>query len=102
VKALAGALPRVFQPGAAGDLAATFNFVFRGREDLELCVVIREGTIQVSQGLAAEAELTVDADSETWIGFLAKERSILWALATRRVRVKGPLSLLQAFGRCFP
>ena len=42
------------------------------------------------------------ADSETWLGFLAKERSLLWALLRRRIRIKGSLKLLVTFGKCFP
>lgn len=44
----------------------------------------------------------VTADSETWLGFLAKERSLLWALLRRRIRIKGSPKLLAAFGKCFP
>lgn len=42
------------------------------------------------------------ADMATWLGFLRKEKSIVWAIVRRRVRVKGKLSLLTAFGKCFP
>ena len=44
----------------------------------------------------------VTADSDTWLGFLAKERSLLWALLRRRIRIKGSPRLLIAFGKCFP
>ena len=48
------------------------------------------------------ADLRVTADSETWLGFVAKERSLLWALLRRRIRIKGSPRLLVAFGKCFP
>jgi hypothetical protein len=48
------------------------------------------------------ADLHLTADSETWLGFLAKERSLLWALLRRKIRIKGPPRLLVAFGKCFP
>ena len=44
----------------------------------------------------------VTADSETWLGFIAKERSLLWALLRRKIRIKGSPKLLIAFGKCFP
>jgi hypothetical protein len=47
-------------------------------------------------------DLRVTADSETWLGFLAKERSLLWALLRRKIRIKGSPRLLVAFGKCFP
>jgi hypothetical protein len=43
----------------------------------------------------------VTPDSETWLGFLAKERSPLWALLRRKIRIKGSPELLVAFGKCF-
>jgi hypothetical protein len=33
---------------------------------------------------------------------LAKERSLLWALLRRKIRIQGSLRLLVAFGKCFP
>ena len=49
-----------------------------------------------------ECKLCVAADSRTWLGFLAKERNLLWALLTRRVRLRGSPRWLLAFGKCFP
>jgi hypothetical protein len=46
--------------------------------------------------------LHVTADTETWLGFLAKERSLLWAILRRKIRIKGSPRLLVAFGKCFP
>ena len=52
--------------------------------------------------VAACPDLHVIADSKTWIGFLKKERNIVWALVRRKIRLRGPLKLLVAFGKCFP
>jgi putative sterol carrier protein len=65
-------------------------------------VTIRDGAVKVQQGLQGEADLQVTADSETWLGFLAKERSLLWAFLRRKIRIKGSPKLLVAFGKCFP
>ena len=65
-------------------------------------MVIRDGTVQVQDGHQGEADLQVTADSETWLGFLAKERSLLWALLRGKIRIKGSPKLLVAFGKCFP
>ena len=48
------------------------------------------------------ADLHVRADSRTWLGFLAKERSLVWVLVRRTIRLKGSPRLLRAFGQCFP
>jgi alkyl sulfatase BDS1-like metallo-beta-lactamase superfamily hydrolase len=95
-------LPRTFQRGKAANLNAVYHFTFTGREAKEATVTIRDGTLQVQDGHHGEADLRVTADSETWLGFLAKERSLLWALLRRKIRIKGSPKLLVAFGKCFP
>jgi putative sterol carrier protein len=79
-----------------------YHFTFTGKEAHRATVTIRDGTLEVRDGHHGDANLRVTADSETWLGFLAKERSLLWALLRRRIRIKGPPRLLLAFGKCFP
>jgi ferredoxin len=95
-------LKLLFQPGKAAGLNAVYHFTFTGKEPKEATVVIRDGKLQVEDGHQGKADLLVTADSETWLGFLAKERSLLWALLRRRIRIKGSPKLLAAFGKCFP
>jgi ferredoxin len=95
-------LPLTFQPGKAANVEAVYHFTFTGKEEIRSTVSIRKGTLEVKDGHLGEADLSVIADSETWLGFLAKERSLFWALLRRRIRFKGPPRLLRAFGRCFP
>jgi SCP-2 sterol transfer family len=75
---------------------------FTGKEEKLATVTIREDTLQVQDGHQGEADLLVTADSDTWLGFLAKERSLLWALLRRKIRIKGSPRLLVGFGKCFP
>jgi hypothetical protein len=91
-----------FQPGKAAKLNAVYHFTFTGKEEKQATVIIRHATVQIQDGHQGEADLRVTADSETWLGFLAKERSLVWALLTRRIRLKGSPKLLVAFGKCFP
>lgn len=95
-------MPVAFQRQAAGKLNAIYHFVFTGKEPAEATVIIREGKLTVQNGLHDKANIKVVADSETWLGFLAGERSLLWALLTRRVRLRGNPKWLLAFKRCFP
>ena len=95
-------MPNSFQRQAAGDLDATYHFTFTGNETTEATVVIRKGKIQVERGLKGVATIHVTADGETWLGFLAKEKNLLWALLTRRIRLHGNPKWLLAFGKCFP
>src|SRR5213082_3098446 len=95
-------LPLVFQPGKATKMNAVYHFTFTGKEEKQATVTIRDGTLQVQDGHQGDPHLRVFADSETWLGFLAKERSLLWALLRRRIRIKGSPRLLVALGKCFP
>lgn len=91
-----------FQREASRGLAATYHFTFTGREPAEATVVIRDRTIAVHTGHVGEAQVRITADGDTWLGYLARERSLLWAILRGKVRVRGSLKLLSAFGRCFP
>ena len=95
-------MPLSFQRHAAVKLDAVYHFVFTGSEPVEATVVIRSGKITIESGLQGQPNIKVTADAETWLGFLAGERNLLWSLLTRRVRLRGNPKWLLAFKRCFP
>jgi hypothetical protein len=95
-------LPHVFQPGRAAGLDATYHFTFTGAEERDATVVIRDQSVTVSQGHVGTAALRVTSDSRWWLGFLAKERNLLWGLVRRKLRLHGSPKLLRAFAKCFP
>ncbi len=95
-------LPLTFQRGHSKGLAATYHFIFTGKEEATATVHISAETLQVQTGLQGKADLTVRADSRTWLSFLAKETHIVRALLTMKIRIKGSPKLLLAFGKCFP
>ncbi len=77
-------LKLLFQPGQAAALSATYHFTFTG-EDAQLATVeIDQGKLQVHSGHVGQPDLRVTADSATWLGFLAKERNLLWACCAAR------------------
>jgi ferredoxin-NADP reductase/Fe-S-cluster-containing hydrogenase component 2/putative sterol carrier protein len=102
IDGLLATLPLVFQPNQSRGLNATYHFSFTGEERREATVVIRDRTLSIQKGLAGTADLHVTADTRTWLGFLAKERNLGWALVQRKIRIKGSPRLLIAFGKCFP
>jgi ferredoxin len=102
IQAFLRGLSLAFQRQRAKGLDATYHFTFTGDEPLQTTVVIRNQTVQVQHGHIGTAALHVMADSHTWLGFLAKERSLVWALVRRTIRLKGSPRLLRAFGKCFP
>jgi alkyl sulfatase BDS1-like metallo-beta-lactamase superfamily hydrolase len=95
-------LPLVFQRKKSEGLSATYHLTFTGQETEQATVIIRNQTLKVLKGHHEEANFSLTADSQTWLGFLAKERNLMWALLTRKIRVKGSLKFLKAFARCFP
>jgi ferredoxin len=95
-------LPLTFQRNASAGLEAVFQFTFTGQEDRKVTITIRDRTLTVEHGHHGTPGVSVTADTTTWLGYIAKERSLLWALLRRKVRIKGSPRLLVAFGRCFP
>jgi NAD-dependent dihydropyrimidine dehydrogenase PreA subunit len=102
IRGFLNGLSLVFQRGKAKGLEATYHFTFTGAENVRATIIIRNQAIQVSEGHSGKADLRVTADSRTWLGFLAKERNLVWALLRRQIRLKGSPRLLLAFGKCFP
>jgi len=95
-------MPYVFQPNQSRGLDATFHFRFTGVETRDATITIKNRILDIQDGLVGKPDLHVTADAKTWLGFLAKERGLLLALMTRKIRLKGNPKLLLAFGKCFP
>jgi ferredoxin len=102
ILAFLNGLPLTFQRDRSKGLNATYHFTFTGSEERRATVTVRNQELEVTQGHVGQADIAVTADSETWLGFLAKERNLLWALLRRKIRIKGSPRLLLAFGKCFP
>jgi ferredoxin-NADP reductase/Fe-S-cluster-containing hydrogenase component 2 len=95
-------MPYVFQPNQSRGLDALFHFSFTGTERREATITIKNRTLDIRDGLIGKPDVHVTADAKTWLGFLAKEKSLPVALITRRIRLKGNPRLLLAFSKCFP
>jgi hypothetical protein len=96
------ALPLVFQREQAEGLDTTYHFTFNGEEKCEGTVIIRNKMVEVKEGHTDTADLKITADTRTWLDFLAKEKNLIWALLSRKIRIKGSPKLMQAFAKCFP
>lgn len=102
IRGFLNGLPLVFQRHQAEGIDTTYHFTFTGNEDIKATILIRNQNLEVRDGHIGAADLHVTANSRTWLGFLAKERSLVWALLRRKIRIKGSSRLLLAFGKCFP
>ena len=94
-------LQLVFQRKASKDFRATYHFLFTGEQAAEATVVIDDGTLDVQRGLVDQADVTVRVDGQLWLDLLAGRGSMIWAVLTRRLRVKGSLALLRKFSALF-
>lgn len=101
VAAFLESMPRAFQRHNSVGLAATYHFSFRGTEQIEATVIIKDKTISAQRGHAGVPDVRVHADAKTWLRVLHKETSIIKEIIFRRIRVNGPMKLFKAFGRCF-
>lgn len=101
VAAFLESMPRAFQRHSSTGLAATYHFSFSGIERIEATVTIQDKTISVQRGHSGIPDVRVNADAKTWLRVLHKETPIIKEIIFRRIRVKGPMQLFKAFGRCF-
>jgi ferredoxin-NADP reductase/Fe-S-cluster-containing hydrogenase component 2 len=102
IEALLYFMPFVFQPNRSRGMDATLHFTFTGAEQREVTITIKNRTLDIQDGLAGRSGVRIIADSATWLGFLAGEKTLLLALLTGKIRLKGNPKLLLAFGKCFP
>ncbi len=102
IRAFLFGLRHVFQRNRSEGLDATYHFTFTGEEECRATIIIRNKTIEVKNGHVGAPNIRVRADSRTWLGVVAKEQSLVWALIRRKIRIQGSPKLLIAFGKCFP
>lgn len=101
VAAFLGSMPLAFQRHKSEGLSATYHFTFTGGEQVEATVTIKDKSISIEPGHRGTPDVQVDADTKTWLRVLHKESSMIKEIIFRRIRVKGPLKLFKAFGKCF-
>lgn len=94
-------MPIAFQRHQSEGLNATYHFTFSGGEEIEATVVIKDKSIRIERGHAGVPDVRVHADAKTWLRVLHKEASMLKEIVLRKIRIKGPLKLFKAFGKCF-
>src|SRR5262244_4589918 len=94
ITGLLNLMPYTFQPNQSRGLDATFHFSFTGSERRDATFKIQNRELQISDGLLGKADVKVTADGKIWLGFIAKEKSLVAALARGKIRLKGNPRLL--------
>lgn len=94
-------MPLSFQRGRAKGVTARYHWTFTGDEEIQATIEIKDSQLTIERDHVGEADITVTADSATWLKVVSREYNVLAALALRKVRVKGDMTLFRAFGKCF-
>jgi len=102
IRAFLRGLRFAFQRGKSEGLNAIYHFTFTGQEEVKATVVIRDKTLEVTDGHTGRADFHLTSASQPWLRFLRKEANLVWALLRRKIRLHGSPRLLLAFSRCFP
>ena len=90
----------LFNPEKAKGLSLTLHFEFTGKEQKTATISISEEKLQVHEGHQGGCDLYIKADSETWVGMLNEEISLVKALITGRLKLKGNPAFLKKFKSC--
>ena len=91
-----------FQKGRSKGLEATYHFTFTGDEQIKASVDIKNMKLSVEYGHIGKPDISINADTATWLSFLAKEKNLLLALIQRKIKIKGSPVLMKRFAKCFP
>ena len=102
IRSFLSGLSLTFQRECSKGIDATYHFSFHGAEERQATIRIRNQSLEVEDGHVGTPDLRVLADCDTWLGFVARERNLVWALLRRKIRLRGSPRHLIAFGRCFP
>lgn len=95
-------LDLIFQKGRSKKINATYHFTFTGAEEVQGTVDIRDMKLKVKKGLVGKPDISITADTKTWLDFLAKEKNLILALIQRKIKIKGSPALMKDFAKCFP
>ena len=102
VEGFLDSLPLVFQKGRSKGLNATYHFTFTGNENIKCTVDIHDMKLAVKKDHSGQSDISIIADSHTWLKFLAKEKNLILALLTLKIKIKGSPMLMKKFAKCFP
>ncbi|MBI1277511.1 MAG: 4Fe-4S ferredoxin [Anaerolineaceae bacterium] len=102
IRGFADNMVHFFQRGKSEGLNTVYHFIFTGATPINMTVTIRNESIRKEDGLQGTANLIIYADGETWVRFLNRKTTGVFAFLTRKIRIQGDPRLLVAFGNCFP
>ncbi len=95
-------LERRFDPEAAGDLDAVFQWRLEGPGAREQYARVRRGTIETAVGVHDSPTVTIEMSSDDYLQMINGELNGALAFSTGRGRLRGPVRLAMKMQRLFP
>jgi putative sterol carrier protein len=102
VKEVFNRVPQTFNPNAAKNVNALFQFDITGQGGGNWNVLVKEGTCQVSEGKAAAPTVTLTMSAETWLAMVNKQINGMQAFMSGKLKVSGDIMLAQRIPDLFP
>lgn len=91
-----------FDPGAAGDLEAVFQWVLTGAEARAHFAQIRGGSIELTTGTHQSPTVTIEMSAEDYLLMINGDLNGARAFASGRGRLRGPVRLAMKMQKLFP
>ncbi len=102
VDAYFATLERRFDPSAAGELEAVFQWCLTGERPREHYALVRGGAIETSAGTHAAPTVTIEMSSDDYLRMINGELNGAFAFSTGRGRLRGPVRLAMRMQQLFP
>lgn len=94
-------MPKRFHPEECQDVEAQVYWNISGKDPKQFTIVINKGSFKIQYGENTNADLSLEADSETYLKLVNKEMKGMIAVLTRRLRARGKMQLAPKMERIF-
>jgi nitrite reductase/ring-hydroxylating ferredoxin subunit/putative sterol carrier protein len=95
-------LARRFDPAAAGELDAVFQWRLSGDRAREHYAEVRRGHIATAVGVHAEPTVTIEMSAADYLDMINGDLNGAFAFSTGRGRLRGPVRLAMRMQKLFP
>ncbi|HWB74008.1 MAG TPA: Rieske 2Fe-2S domain-containing protein [Nannocystaceae bacterium] len=95
-------LARRFDPAAAGEIDAVFQWRLSGDRPFDHWATVKRGHIETASGVHATPTVTIEMSSDDYLRMINGELSGPFAFSTGRGRLRGPVRLAMRMQQLFP
>lgn len=95
-------LPARFEPLAAKDINAVFQYEITGEQSGTYSVTVKDDTFHVTEGQSSSPAVTIKVDTENHLKLINGELNGMVAFMKGLVKVEGNILLAQKLEKIFP